>query len=103
MVSERINANKPSPDVKGGKLPSGALNNNKDLDVDARREEQSFFGSFFSAAKNAQKKKGAAIMESVSVHLVSFGTKAHLSPCSPHPSFVLKLHSMSERRWRPRS
>lgn len=67
MVSERLNSSKPSPDVKGGKLPVGAINNNKDLDVDIRREEPSFFGSFFSSAKNAPKKKGVAVMESVSM------------------------------------
>lgn len=66
MVSERLNSSKPSPDVKGGKLPMG-VNNNKDLDVDIRREEPSFFGSFFSSAKNAPKKKGVAVMESVSI------------------------------------
>ncbi|GJE87963.1 dynamin family GTPase [Phanerochaete sordida] len=64
IVQERLHPNKASPDTKGGKLPPGALNNNKDLDVDPKREEPSFFGSFFSAAKNAPKKKGAAIMES---------------------------------------
>ncbi len=66
MVSERLNSSKPSPDVKGGMLPMG-VNNNKDLDVDIRREEPSFFGSFFSSAKNAPKKKGVAVMESVSI------------------------------------
>lgn len=68
LVTDRLNANKPSPDIKGGKLP---VNNNKDLDVDPRKEEPSFFGSFFSAAKNAPKKKGVAVMESVRVILQS--------------------------------
>ena len=69
IVTERLNTNKPSPDVKGGKLPPGTINNNKDLDVDAKKEEPSFFGSFFSAAKNAPKKKGVAVMEAVSIIL----------------------------------
>jgi hypothetical protein len=38
------------------------VNNNKDLDVDMKKEEQSFFGSFF-APKKDNKKKGAAAME----------------------------------------
>ncbi|OCH85222.1 hypothetical protein OBBRIDRAFT_798395 [Obba rivulosa] len=66
IVTERLNASKPPPsavDPKSGKLAPGQINNNKDLDVDPRKEEQSFFGSFFSATKNAPKKKGAAIME----------------------------------------
>lgn len=67
IVTERLNASKPPPDTKGGKLPPGAVNNNKDLDVDAKKEEPSFFGSFFSSAKNAPKKKGAAVMEAVSL------------------------------------
>ncbi|CAL1703462.1 unnamed protein product [Somion occarium] len=67
IVTERLNASKPptpAPDPKSGKLAPGQINNNRDLDVDLRREEPSFFGSFFSAAKNAPKKKGAAVMES---------------------------------------
>lgn len=72
IVTERLNASKPptpAPDPKSGKLAPGQINNNRDLDVDLRREEPSFFGSFFSAAKNAPKKKGAAVMESVSPRL----------------------------------
>ncbi|KAK7689033.1 hypothetical protein QCA50_007724 [Cerrena zonata] len=67
IVTDRLNAAKPQtpvPDPKSGKLAPGALNNNKDLDVDIKKEEPSFFGSFFSSAKNAPKKKGAAVMES---------------------------------------
>lgn len=38
------------------------INNNKDLDVDMRKEEPSFFGSFF-APKAGAKKKGQQVME----------------------------------------
>ncbi|KAI0082872.1 hypothetical protein K474DRAFT_1655054 [Panus rudis PR-1116 ss-1] len=66
IVQERLNASKPptpAPDGRG-KITAAQLNNNKDLDVEARKEEQSFFGSFFSGAmKNQPKKKGAALME----------------------------------------
>ncbi|KAI0781382.1 Dynamin central region-domain-containing protein [Trametes elegans] len=62
IVTERLNANKPQQhaDPKSGKVTSAQLNNNRDLEVDAR-EEASFFGSFF--AKNQPKKKGAAVMD----------------------------------------
>jgi len=65
IITDRMNVNKPPPpvDAKGGKLAPGALNNNKDLDVDARKEEPSFFGSFFAGNRNQPKKKGAAVME----------------------------------------
>ncbi|KDQ59640.1 hypothetical protein JAAARDRAFT_126583 [Jaapia argillacea MUCL 33604] len=74
IVNDRLNANKPPPekaDPKTGKLAPGQINNSKDLDVEPRKEEQSFFGSFFSAAKGAtgvggtagKKKAGAPIME----------------------------------------
>lgn len=64
LVNDRLNANKqPQHGEKSGKVTSAQLNNNRDLDVDAK-EEQSFFGSFFQ--KGAPKKKGAAIMEAVS-------------------------------------
>lgn len=66
IVQDRINGQKPPqsvPDPKTGKLAPGQINNNKDLDVDIKRED-GFFGSFFSG-KNQPKKKGAAAMEAV--------------------------------------
>jgi hypothetical protein len=72
IVSDRINAAKPAPpavDSKGGKLAPGQINNNKDLDVEIKKEEPSFFGSFFST-KATQKKKGGPVMEAVSFILV---------------------------------
>ncbi|KAG1736817.1 P-loop containing nucleoside triphosphate hydrolase protein [Suillus lakei] len=66
MVQDRLNANKPPtpvPDAKSGKLPPGQINNNRDLDVDLKKEEPSFFGSFFSSAKKGQPKKAGPIME----------------------------------------
>ncbi|KAG7086544.1 vacuolar protein sorting-associated protein 1 [Marasmius oreades] len=60
IVQDRLNANKPAtptPDPKTGKLAPGAINNNRDLDVEPKKEEPSFFGSFFSSAKGTQKKK----------------------------------------------
>lgn len=66
IVQDRLNANKPPPpqaDPKTGKLAPGQINNNRDLDVDAKKDEPSFFGSFFSAAKKGQPKKAGPIME----------------------------------------
>ncbi|KAK7049376.1 vacuolar protein sorting-associated protein 1 [Paramarasmius palmivorus] len=63
IVQERLNANKPPPpasDPKAGKLAPGVINNNRDLDVEAKKEEPSFFGSFFSSTKGTQKKKPAS-------------------------------------------
>jgi vacuolar protein sorting-associated protein 1 len=67
LVTDRLNANKPQQpangiDPKTGKLAPGALNNNKDLDVDLKQDDPSFFGSFFA---RGQKKKptGASVME----------------------------------------
>jgi len=39
------------------------VNNNKDLDVDAKKDEPSFFGSFFAPKGGAAKKKGVAAMD----------------------------------------
>jgi dynamin 1-like protein len=61
IVSERLAASKPTPPGADPKNPRSAVNNNKDLDVDAK-EEAGFFGSFF-ASKTGTKKKGAAAME----------------------------------------
>src|ERR1700691_4282683 len=70
IITERLNANKPQPapaDPKSGKLAPGQINNNKDLDVDSKKEEPSFFGSFFAGKKSAKKGPNTPSMESVSV------------------------------------
>ena len=54
IVNERMNTNKTQTPPTDSK--KGQVNNNKDLEVD-RKEEPSFFGSFFSS-KNPTKKKG---------------------------------------------
>lgn len=74
IVQDRLNANKPPPpqaDPKTGKLAPGQINNNKDLDVEFRKEEPSFFGSFFANKQGTQKKKGGPVMEAVSALFVS--------------------------------
>jgi hypothetical protein len=71
IVSERLNTNKPqaqpadgrSVDPKTGKLMPGAVNNNKDLDVDLKREEPGFFGSFFVKNKPQAGAKKGPVME----------------------------------------
>lgn len=63
-MTERLNANKPQPAPNDPKSQRLQINNNKDLDVDPKKEEQSLFGSFFSAAKKSEKQqKKAAVME----------------------------------------
>lgn len=66
IVQERLNANKPQQPAVDPKtkLAPGQVNNNKDLDVEVRQQDNSFFGSFF-AAKNQPKKKGVAAMDAV--------------------------------------
>ena len=65
IITDRLNSQKPQnvPDPKSNKA---LINNNKDLDVEIRKEEPSFFGSFFSSTKGTQKKKGVAAMDAVS-------------------------------------
>lgn len=64
IITDRLNSQKPptpTPD------PKKQINNNKDLDVEIRKEETSFFGSFFPGkTAAANKKKGGAVMEAVS-------------------------------------
>jgi hypothetical protein len=58
LVTDRLNANKPAtPEPKQGKMTAAQLNNNKDLEVDLKKEEPSSFGSFFSSSKSQQQKK----------------------------------------------
>ena len=71
IIAERLGANKPptqpadgrSVDPKTGKLLPGAINNNKDLDVDLRKEEPGFFGSFFVKGKAQVGAKKGPVME----------------------------------------
>ncbi|WVQ94493.1 hypothetical protein IAU59_001572 [Kwoniella sp. CBS 9459] len=62
LVTDRMNANKPPEKPQDPKkINPNALNNGKDLDADFKRDEGSFFGSFFS--KDKQPKKRTAAME----------------------------------------
>ncbi|TFK43015.1 Dynamin central region-domain-containing protein [Crucibulum laeve] len=64
VVTEKLNAAKPPPPANDPKAArAAAVNNNKDLDVEAKKEEPSFFGSFFAAKSQATKKKAGPIME----------------------------------------
>jgi hypothetical protein len=66
IVQDRLNANKPPPPAVDPKKQV----NTKDLDVDLKKEEPSFFGSFWSKAKGTPpQKKGPATMEAVSLVL----------------------------------
>ena len=72
IVGDRMNLNKPAPpapDPKTGKVPV----NNKDLDVDPKKDEPSLFGSFIFGSKSSQRKKGAPVMETVSFCVVVYG------------------------------
>lgn len=62
LINERLSAAKNPAQSQDPKATRVAVNNNKDLDVDMKKEEQSFFGSFFAPKKDA-KKKGAAAMD----------------------------------------
>src|SRR5258708_32038271 len=62
LITERLSATKGPPQPQDPKNPRPSVNNNKDLDVDMKKEEQSFFGSFFAPKKDS-KKKGAAVMD----------------------------------------
>ncbi|RXW22710.1 hypothetical protein EST38_g3154 [Candolleomyces aberdarensis] len=60
MVTDRMNASKPPPPPADPKNPRG-VNNNKDLDVEPKRDD-GFFSSFFTKGQQT-KKKGAAAMD----------------------------------------
>jgi len=63
IITEKMNANKSPAETKA-KLNAAQVNNNKDLEVDVKKEEPGFFGSFWKPATGTQKKKpGASTME----------------------------------------
>ncbi|KAI6042995.1 Dynamin central region-domain-containing protein [Pisolithus marmoratus] len=64
IVQERLNVNKPptpQPDAKSNRLAGS--HSSRDLDVEPKKDEPSFFGSFFSSAKKGQTKKAGPVME----------------------------------------
>ncbi|EAU88087.1 VpsA protein [Coprinopsis cinerea okayama7 len=61
LVTDKLNAAKGQPGPNDPKAQRAAINNNKDLDVEVKRDE-GFFGSFFSRSSSS-KKKGVAAME----------------------------------------
>ena len=71
LVTDRLNANKPpTPELKQGKLTPAQLNNNKDLEVDMKKEEPSFFGRFSSKSQQQKAKKGPQAMEAGSIFYI---------------------------------
>lgn len=90
IVNNRMEANKPQQsqqiDPRTGKLPPGAVNNNKDLDVEVKQKEEGFFGSFWQnkGGQNAAAKKRMSMMEAVRVFLVfSLLCRLRLTPALP--------------------
>jgi dynamin 1-like protein len=65
LVNAKIEAAKPPPPSgpavldKTGKLPPGAINNGRDLDVDMK-QDPGFFGSFWKGGQPGPRRKGAA-------------------------------------------
>jgi len=59
IVQDRLTGARPHTPVDPKK---NAINNNKDLDVEVKKEEAGYFGSFFGIAKGTQRKK-APMME----------------------------------------
>jgi hypothetical protein len=97
MVSEKLNANKPPATTEKGKIGSGQVNNNKDLDVDPKREEPGFFGSFWSQkTAGKQKKVGAATMEAVSIPGITCSWTRYLMKLTT----ALSHHRLSSRNLR---
>lgn len=96
IVQDRLNAKKPPPqqtDPKTGKLATGAINNDKDLDVESKKDEPGFFNSFFAGTRSAQvKKKGAAAMDSVSYLPTSFLADQLILRTSHRRKFAHKQH-----------
>jgi len=94
IVNERLNVNKPpTPAPPPGKLAAGQINNSKDLDVDPRKEETGFFGSFFSSTKGQPaKKKGAGGAATSAMDAVSAGpmTGARVLTARAQPPTTIK-------------
>ncbi|KAJ6582816.1 P-loop containing nucleoside triphosphate hydrolase protein [Mycena sp. CBHHK59/15] len=95
IVNDRMNASRPpppAPDPKSGKLAPGQINNNRDLDVEAKKEEPSFFGSFFAPkTKAAAKKNGVSSPSTMEAPPAVIKPQAALSERETMETEVIKL------------
>ncbi|KAJ7684549.1 Dynamin central region-domain-containing protein [Mycena polygramma] len=94
IVNDRLNAARPPPpgaDPKTGKLAPGQINNNRDLDVEAKKEEPSFFGSFFAPKAKGSKKGGAATPSTMEAPPAVIRPQAALSERETMETEVIKL------------
>ncbi|KAJ6488468.1 Dynamin central region-domain-containing protein [Mycena vitilis] len=94
IVNDRLNAARPPPsgaDPKSGKLAPGQINNNRDLDVEAKKEEPSFFGSFFAPKAKGSKKGGASTPSTMEAPPAVIRPQAALSERETMETEVIKL------------
>ncbi|KAJ7273049.1 Dynamin central region-domain-containing protein [Mycena rebaudengoi] len=94
LVNDRMNAARPPPPAADPKkLAPGQINNNRDLDVEAKKEEPSFFGSFFAPkAKGATtKKNGVATPSTMEAPPTVIRPQAALSERETMETEVIKL------------
>ncbi|KAJ7632135.1 Dynamin central region-domain-containing protein [Roridomyces roridus] len=93
IVQDRLNASRPPPPAADPKkLAPGQINNNRDLDVDAKKEEPSFFGSFFSPkAKAATAKKNGATVSTMEAPPAVIKPQAALNERETMETEVIKL------------
>ncbi|KAK7035782.1 vacuolar protein sorting-associated protein 1 [Favolaschia claudopus] len=94
IVNERLSANKPPPptaDPKSGKLAPGQINNNRDLDVEPKKDEPSFFGSFFAPKTKGSSKKAANTSSTMEAPPAVIRPQAALSDREVMETEVIKL------------
>ena len=103
VVSQRLDAGKPQQvqqpavDPKTGKLAPNIANNNKDLDVNIKEQDQGFFGSFWqqNKAQAVANKKRMSMMEAVSF---SYAFSQSLICISRRQCSKLLVNFQNERR-----
>ncbi|KAJ7491231.1 P-loop containing nucleoside triphosphate hydrolase protein [Mycena latifolia] len=94
IVNERMSASKPPPpaaDPKSGKLAPGQINNNRDLDVEPKKEEASFFGSFFAPKPKGTVKKNGPIASTMEAPPAVIRPQAALNERETMETEVIKL------------
>ncbi|KAJ7915543.1 Dynamin central region-domain-containing protein [Mycena leptocephala] len=93
IVNDRMNAARPPPPTADPKkLAPGQINNNRDLDVEAKKEEPSFFGSFFAPkAKGTTKKNGVSTPSTMEAPPAVIRPQAALNERETMETEVIKL------------
>ncbi|KAJ6451922.1 Dynamin central region-domain-containing protein [Mycena sanguinolenta] len=93
VVNERINAARPAtpPDARTTKVPPGQLNNGRDLDVEAKKEDPGFFSSFFTSRNRGARSSIVAAPPTMEAPPATLSSQAPLNARDTMETQIIRL------------